>query len=993
MNSMMKKLVGCVGLMMSLALASQAGQYWWSGNGTTLGGNGTWNTNAVSSNWSATGAAPFGAWPNGADEAIFTNAAGTVTLSGAVNVNKITFDVNNYTIPGGTLNLTGANPTFTKRIGGENTRDTVSSALSGSSDLTLVGYGNYGGGISLYGNNSNYTGRLIVTNAMELSITNDFNLGCESATLIPGAVTVSSGLGGQLRNYGSDRVSVSAKRGITLGGWVSIRGAFELNSPITGAGGIMFRGGTLGSILNSSLNDYAGTTDIYEDGGNSSYLLLGADNALPHGTGKGDIWLRCWSTGASLLDMNGHNAIINGLTHWNSPKGLSNIVDNVSAGGTVTLTLGGGNATAFFAGQIRNTTGTLNLTKIGTGSQTLSGTNSYSGTTTVNGGTLVVSGALSNAVPLTVNAGGTLQADLTTNPGGVFNFASSVTLAGGTLNIKGKNSGTSSQALANLTVNPAGSTISLTPNGGAGTTLTLSNTWTRLVGGTLLVDLSAAGVSTVTSSPTLTNGIIGGYAFVKDGTGTGFATVSAGNVVRYTGATVLDAAAAAANLDGTVNYMVTNSVTLSGSSATQTVNSLSITGVVNANTITPNGKVLVVGAGGINYSASAWARLTSGGYITSGTGDLVFNIVNTNPDVGPIVDNGATKVGVTKTGAGQLLINAGNTYSGDTVINQGQLVRGACIPNGVGKGNLLVNAGAIFEMGGSSGGINGLSQSMNNTGGTVQNGWGGLQTLTLGNGDASASYSGTIIHVGGGGIALVKVGTGTQTFSGVNTYAGGTILSNGVLSVSSTNNIGGANAKVTFAGGTLRITGTTFTGFGATPITVSGNVGLDIVEASNAFTFTNDVPGTLTKTGAGGLSVSGSVASLVTDNRTRVGGSGSVAAWTLKSLTGGAYTPAGIEAVTGTLTLEGNYTFDLNADGTGDKLTASGAVTMNSIVITIPVPANLTDKSKVYTLVEGSSLSGTFSLASVLPQDWKLKKEGNALVVRYVSPGTMVSFY
>jgi hypothetical protein len=139
--------------------------------------------------------------------------------------------------------------------------------------------------------------------------------------------------------------------------------------------------------------------------------------------------------------------------------------------------------------------------------------------------------------------------------------------------------------------------------------------------------------------------------------------------------------------------------------------------------------------------------------------------------------------------------------------------------------------------------------------------------------------------------------------------------------------------------------------------------------------------------------VSGSVASLVTDNRTLVSGSGSVAAWTLKSLTGGVYTPTGIEAVTGTLTLEGNYTFDLNADGTGDKLTASGAVTMNSIVVTIPVPANLTDKSKVYTLVQGSSLGGTFSLASVLPQDWKLKKEGNALVVRYVSPGTMVSFF
>ncbi|MEI6645471.1 MAG: autotransporter-associated beta strand repeat-containing protein, partial [bacterium] len=591
MNTTIRKLVGCVSLILSLALASQAGQYWWSGNGTTLGGNGTWNT--TSNNWSATGAAPFGAWPNGADEAIFTNAAGTVTLSGPINVNKLTFDVNSCIIAGGTLNLTGSNPTFTKRSTGDNTWEAIDSPLSGSSDLTLVGIGNWQGIIHLRANNSNFTGRIVVTNGLDLAFTNDVNLGLAPASFTSDALIFR---GANLRSgTGSYRPSLNANRGINNIGGITVYEGINLSSPITGPGGITFRSDGLGSMMSSSANDYTGATQLYTDSGSSTYLVLGVDNALPHGAGKGNLTLTVWSTGMARVDLNGHNAVINGLVTGGSSTYyyIKSVIDNVSAGGTVTLTLGDGNATGNnYYGQIKNTTGTINLTKIGTGSQTLSGSCTYTGATTVNGGTLtiagtnsassgmavnngatlVISGFLSNAVPLTVNAG-TLQADLSVNTNGVFNSASAVTLAGGTLNIKGKNSGTSATALGNLVVNAGGSTVSLTPNGGSGTTLSLSNTWTRQVGGTLTMDISAAG-STVTSSPTLTNGIIGGYAFVKDGTGTGFGTVSGGNVVRYTGATVLDAAAASGNLDGTVNYVVTNSVTLSGSNATQPVNSL-----------------------------------------------------------------------------------------------------------------------------------------------------------------------------------------------------------------------------------------------------------------------------------------------------------------------------------------------------------------------------------------------------------------------------------
>ncbi len=1016
MNTMLKKLVGCFGLFMSLALASQAGQYWWSGNGTTLGGNGTWNATSAT-NWGTSVAGPFNmSWPNGGgDEAVFTNTSGTVTLGTTINLNAMTFTANNaMTFNSGTLDF--GNGAATLSISND-ANVTLNSSLAGSGTLSLKTTKNtWQRGFTLKNaNNSAFTGKLVAQSMAGtyfwLFATNDFNFGAVPASFIPDAVSLGGGV--CVENAAGNTLNISTNRGITVQAsgctFISSTGTINLNSIISGPGnsGALQLNANGGTIKLNAVNTYMNRTDLY---GGGSYVI-GVDNALPHGAGRGSVQFRCWNS-RGLLDLNGHTLTINGLYQQGATYDAISGINNAAVG-AATLIVGDADANNYtFSCIITNSGAALSLIKIGTGTQTLSGFCTYTGATTVNGGTLtisgtnsassgmtvnnggtlVISGLLSNAVPLTVNAGGTLRADLLVNTNGVFNSASAVTLAGGTLNVKGKNSGTSMTALGNLNVNPSGSTISITPNGGSGTTLTLGNTWTRQVGGTLLIDISAAGSSILSSSPTLTNGIIGGYAFVKDAIGTGFATVTGGNVARFTGTTLLDATVALSDLNGSLNYIAAAGVTLSGPSATQNVNSIEASAGFSSGS-----KTLLVGSGGVLLQGTGWFGFS--GTLTSPTGELiVYSSNNGSPDLyAKVVDYGATKVDLIKTGSGAIRLGvSGHAYTGNTIVNGGWLGRASEIPYGAGKGNLVVDLGGTVDLEGGNLKVNGLTQSAGNMGGSVTtaNYGGTLPKLTVGYADTSAAFSGVISDQGAArSLALIKVGAGTQTLSGANTYYGGTILSNGVLSVSSTNNIGGANAKVTFAGGTLRITGTSFTSFGATPVTVSGNVGLDIVESTNAFTFTNDVTGTLTKTGSGSLAVSGSVASLVTDNRTLVSESGSVDNWTLKSLTGGAYTPAGIESVTGTLTLEGNYTFDLNADGTGDKLTATGAVTMNSIVVTIAVPSNLTDKSKVYTLVQGSSLSGSFSLASVLPQDWKLKKEGNALLVRYVSPGTMVSFF
>src|SRR5262249_38414707 len=89
------------------------------------------------------------------------------------------------------------------------------------------------------------------------------------------------------------------------------------------------------------------------------------------------------------LDLNTFSETVNGLSG-------AGTVDTV-AGGTPTLTAGGNDQSSTFSGVIKNTAGTLALTKTGAGTLTLSGANPYSGDTTVSAGTLKLGAA--NVIP------------------------------------------------------------------------------------------------------------------------------------------------------------------------------------------------------------------------------------------------------------------------------------------------------------------------------------------------------------------------------------------------------------------------------------------------------------------------------------------------------------------------------------------------------------------------------------------------------------------
>jgi autotransporter-associated beta strand protein len=155
-----------------------------------------------------------------------------------------------------------------------------------------------------------------------------------------------------------------------------------------GTGGLTKTGD--GTLTLSGANTYGGTTTI--SGGT---LKLGAANVLPEGSDKGNVNV------AGALDLSKFSETINGLSGTGT-------VDTV-AGGTPTLTVGANDQTSTFSGTIKNTAGTLALSKTGTGTLALTSASTYSGGTTISAGILsFTSGSLGAAGSITM-AGGTLQ--------------------------------------------------------------------------------------------------------------------------------------------------------------------------------------------------------------------------------------------------------------------------------------------------------------------------------------------------------------------------------------------------------------------------------------------------------------------------------------------------------------------------------------------------------------------------------------------------------
>ena len=157
--------------------------------------------------------------------------------------------------------------------------------------------------------------------------------------------------------------------------------------------------------------------------------------------------------------------------------------------------------------------------------------------------------------------------------------------------------------------------------------------------------------------------------------------------------------------------------------------------------------------------------------------------------------------GLTKTNSGNLTLLATNSYTGPTVIGGGVLeletgallTSGAAGPIGAASSNPtnLVFYGSTLRYSGSD-------TNMTDHGVTIVGG----VTVDVTNPAAVFTASGVVAGSGGATNALTKVGQGVLVLQNANSYAGGTVISNGMLAMGNNN----ANWNLSTAGGLGSVT-------------------------------------------------------------------------------------------------------------------------------------------------------------------------------------------
>ncbi|WP_166430657.1 beta strand repeat-containing protein, partial [Polymorphobacter arshaanensis] len=199
---------------------------------------------------------------------------------------------------------------------------------------------------------------------------------------------------------------------------------------------------------------------------------------------------------------------------------------------------------------------------------------------------------------------------------------------------------------------------------------------------------------------------------------------------------------------------------------------------------------------------------------------------------------------------GELVLNGNNSgFTGATISDGGTLTAGNNNAFGTGATAIVrINHDTTLK----AGAANLVIANRFNVGAT------GNDILTVDTNGNDMTLSGPINNGSAANKgSLVKVGAGKLTLtSTTSTYSIGTSINGGTLSVSSSPNLG-ITAPLDFDGGTLQITGTSFTST-SRPITLNaGGGGFDIDSAANTLNLSNVIVGTggLTKLGAGTLTL------------------------------------------------------------------------------------------------------------------------------------------
>jgi autotransporter-associated beta strand protein len=353
--------LAAIGLVTSFASSASAVQLTWYGDGSTLGGNGTWDT--VSPNWTADGV-NFGAWNNsGSNGATFDFASGGIPgyvyIAEPVAAVNLTFNDTGFQLYSGSgtnsVTLLGASSIYVAA----GSQATVSATLAGAAGLTLSG-----GGELVLGSSNSYSGTTTVS---------DSYLNLAAVGALPAGTLVIDG------------------------------GVIEL-----GAGNFTRSAGTAANQVRFTSNGggfaAANSNCAVNLGGSSSTVTWGSSYFLP-------------SSGS------GSSATVVLGSPW--AAGTIDFQNPISLGGanrTVQVNAGSGTV-AVNAKLSGSLSGGGGLIVIGDGVLALSGSNSYSGGTTIADGVLSVQNPAALGSGGVSLDGGTLQLAVAPNGGNAVSLA------------------------------------------------------------------------------------------------------------------------------------------------------------------------------------------------------------------------------------------------------------------------------------------------------------------------------------------------------------------------------------------------------------------------------------------------------------------------------------------------------------------------------------------------------------------------------------------
>jgi autotransporter-associated beta strand protein len=524
-----------------------------------------------------------------------------------------------------------------------------------------------------------------------------------------------------------------------------------------------------------------------------------------------------------VLDLNEHSEVIDALTGGGTIRN--------SGTGTTRLYTNNGNTSSTFAGVIQNGNGTMELTKMGTGTLTLTGANTYTGATNILAGGLQINGSLASPA-ITVPAGATLSGNGTVagavTLSGTLNSSNSVgsILAnnGATINVAGANNPTA----ATLTTG----SLSLGPGATRTVNFDFDGTTTDRINATAPDGLTLNGTNNVTIL--FPNGggwktgsyPIFGYAGTLQGTGAGALTLQ--NTVGHNTVTFVD------NPGGkTVNLQVAAVDLIWTGSTNATWDAATTNWVLSSAPGTP--VAFLNGDNAVFNDGTAPTAVTVSGTVTPTS--VVFNNNTANYTLSGTGAIAGAATTLAKRGTGTTTLTNPNTYTGRTLVEAGTLVLNYSSATPVAAGSELnVSPGATLR-------------AVHNDGDfTIANALTGSGTVVL-DPHAGAAAASRSITIGGNNSAFTGTlrlsptsGTFRATVDNVNDLGGATV------DVDSGGQIFVSAASLTFPNA-FTIAGTGFT-------ETAGNLGA--IRAANPSTFT----GNITVDGSAKIGALGGVANL-----------------------------------------------------------------------------------------------------------------------------------